>query len=87
VIGLRTFRNIVTAALVIATPVATSMAATRPNVAVPTAAAASSSAAQYDDGNSMAGAWLPIGIIVATILVGIWIASKDSSGHGDLSRG
>jgi hypothetical protein len=35
----------------------------------------------------MAGAWLPIGIIVATILVGIWIASKDSSGHGDLSRG
>jgi hypothetical protein len=35
----------------------------------------------------MAGAWLPIGIVVATILVGIWIASKDSSGHGDLSRG
>jgi hypothetical protein len=45
-------------------------------------------AAQYDDGhNAWAGAWLPLGIIVATILVGIWIATQDSKGHGDLSFG
>jgi hypothetical protein len=62
-------------------------AAVRPNVAVPTAAAASSSAAQYGDENTMAGAWIPLGIIVATLLVGIWIVSENGNGHSNLSRG
>lgn len=88
-IGLRTLRNIVAGTLIVVTPATASMAAAvRPNVAVPTAAAASSSAAQYGNSNAMAGAWVPIGIIIATLLVGIWIVSDDGhNGHGNLSRG
>lgn len=85
---LRTLRNIVAGALIVATPATASMAAAaRPNVAVPTAAAASSSAQYGTDDSGFAGAWIPIGIIVATLLVGIWIVSDDHDGHGDLSRG
>jgi hypothetical protein len=80
-------RNGAAGAIIAALPIATSSAAVRPNAAVPTASS-TAVAAQYDNGNSaFAGAWLPIGIIVATILVGIWIASKDDHGHGDLSFG
>jgi hypothetical protein len=81
-------RNGAAGALIAAVPIATSNAAVRPNAAVP-AAGSTAVAAQadnyYHNNNQMA--WLPIGIIVATILVGIWIASKDSHGHGDLSFG
>lgn len=73
--------------IIAALPITTSAAAVRPNAAVPTAGSASV-AAQYDNGNSpWAGAWIPLGIIVATLLVGIYIATKDSHGHGDLSFG
>jgi hypothetical protein len=83
----KTIRNGAAGAIIAALPIATSNAAVRPNAAVPTASS-TAVAAQYDQGNSaFAGAWLPIGIIVATILVGILIASKDSHGHGDLSFG
>jgi len=81
-------RNGAAGAIIAALPIATSSAAVRPNAAVP-AAGSTAVAAQADNysNNPMAGAWIPIGIIVATILVGIWIASKDSKGHGDLSFG
>jgi len=81
-------RNGAAGAIIAALPISTSVAAVRPNAAVP-AAGSTAVASQYNDNDrgAFAGAWLPIGIIVATVLVGIWIASKDSSGHGDLSFG
>lgn len=81
-------RNGVAGAVLVALPVSASVAAVRPNAAVPTASS-TALAAQYDNGNSTwAGAWIPLGIIVATLLVGIWIVSQDDHhGHGDLSFG
>ena len=81
-------RNGAAGVIIAALPIATSNAAVRPNAAVP-AAGSTAVAAQYDNGNgALAGAWVPLGIIVATILVGIWIASKDGHhGHGNLSFG
>jgi hypothetical protein len=84
----RIIRNGAAAAIIAALPIATSTAAVRPNAAVPTASSTAVTA-QYDNGNSAwAGAWVPLGIIVATILVGIWIVSEDNHhGHGNLSFG
>lgn len=81
-------RNGAAGAIIAALPISTSVAAVRPNAAVP-AASSTAVAAQYDNGNAAwAGAWVPLGIIVATLLVGIWIASQDDHhGHGDLSFG
>jgi len=82
-------RNGAAGLVLAALPISTSVAAVRPNAAVP-AASSTAVASQYGNGNSAwAGAWVPLWIIVATLLVGIWIASKSDNdhGHGDLSFG
>jgi hypothetical protein len=81
-------RNGAAGAIIAALPIATSNAAVRPNAAVPTAGS-TAVAAQYDNGNSAwAGAWVQLGIFVATILFGIWIVSEDNHhGHSNLSFG
>ena len=81
-------RNGAAGAIIAAMPISSSYAATRPNAAVPTAGS-SAVAAQYENGNDFwAGAWLPLGIILATIIVGVIIASKNGHhGHGNLSFG
>lgn len=79
-------RNGVAGAIIAAVPITSSVAAVRPNAAVPTASS-TAVAAQYDGNSTWDGAWIPLGIIVATILVGIWIVSDDHDGHGDLSFG
>jgi H+/gluconate symporter-like permease len=82
-------RNGAAGAIIAALPISASVAAVRPNAAVPTAGStAVASAAQYENGADIwAGAWIPLGIIVATAVVGIILATKDDNGHGNLSFG
>jgi hypothetical protein len=69
-------------------PISASVAAVRPNAAVPTAGS-TAVAAQYENGGNMwAGAWIPLGIIIATAVVAVILASEDGhNGHGNLSFG
>lgn len=79
-------RNAVAGTLIAAMPVTASFAAVRPSAAIP-ATSAVSAAQNYDDNDRGAVAWLPIGIIVATLLLAIYIAANnDSKGRGNLSR-
>jgi hypothetical protein len=83
---LKLIRNGVAGALITAMPITSTVAAVRPNAAVPTAGSVGISA----QGESAASVpWLPIGIIVATLTLGIYIAATKSKGHatGALSRG
>lgn len=78
-------RNAVAGILIAAMPVTATVAAVRPGAAIPAASAVS--AAQNDDRYAQPMPWLPIGIIVATIVLAIYIAStKRSEGRGNLSR-
>lgn len=80
-------RNGAAGAIIAAMPITSSVAAVRPNAAVPTAGS-TAIAAQYEPGQSaFAGAWIPLGIIVATVVVGIWLAAEDDDSEGDLSLG
>ena len=84
--ALKFIRNGVAGVLVAAMPVTSTVAAVRPNAAVPTAG----STALTAQGQSAASVpWLPIGIIIATLTLGIYIASTKGKGHGHgtLSRG
>ena len=83
---MKLIRNGVAGALIAAMPITSTVAAVRPNAAVPTAGSAGISA----QGESAASIpWLPIGIIIATLTLGSYIASTKGNGKasGALSRG
>lgn len=80
-------RNGVAAIMIAAVPVSSSFAATRPGTAVPTAGS-SAVGAQYDDSGKFINAWPAIAIVIASILLAIWLASKGNSNKdGNFSRG
>jgi len=84
--ALKIIRNGVAGILVAAMPVTSTVAAVRPNAAVPTAG----STALTAQGQSAASVpWLPIGNVSADLTLGIYIASTKGNGHGHgtLSRG
>ena len=79
-------RNGVAAALIAVLPVSTSVAATRPNAAVP--AAGSTAVAAQDDYNGTGVAWPALAVIALTLAVALWIIlDDDEEGEGDLSPG
>jgi hypothetical protein len=80
-------RNSVAGALIAVMPVSGTFAAVRPNSAVPTAG--STAIAAQGESSAAALPWLPIGIIVATLTLGLYIAASKSGGKasGALSRG
>lgn len=84
--ALKLIRNGVAGALIAAMPITSTVAAVRPNAAVPTAGSVGI-AAQGESAASVP--WLPIGIIIATLTLGIYIASTKGKGEasGALSRG
>jgi len=80
------FRNVIAGALIVMTPVSATYASVRPTAAIP-AAAASSVAQDPPAYGARSMPWLPVGIIVATLVLAIYLASsKDHSGHGNVSR-
>ena len=80
-------RNSVAGALIAAMPVSTTVAAVRPNAAVPTAGS-TAVAAQSGDEAGYGVAWAALAVIAATIIVAIWIAvDDDSDGEGAISAG
>jgi hypothetical protein len=80
-------RNGVAGALIAAMPVSTTAAAVRPNAAVPTAGSTAVTAQGVEEG-AVVFPWLPIGIIVLTIALALYIAAdKNGDGSGSLSRG
>lgn len=83
------FRNAVAGALITLTPVTATIAAVRPNAAVPVATSAVTAAqVQEDDRGISQFPWLPIGIIVAAIALGIYFGVSDNKdGQGNISRG
>ncbi len=84
--ALKLIRNGVAGALIAAMPITSTVAAVRPNAAVPTAGSTAISA-QGESAGSLP--WIPIGIIVAALTLGIYIASTKGNGKasGALSRG
>ena len=78
-------RNGVAGIMIAAVPVSTSFAATRPNAAVPAAGSSAVTAQDYDDNRV---AWLPIAIIIGTILLAIYLLTKgDGDDDGNFSQG
>ena len=79
-------RNGVAGALIAAMPITGTVAAVRPSVAVPTEGSTAVAAQDYGEHGGIA--WLPLGIIIATVILAIYIAAdKPGRGHGSLSRG
>lgn len=83
--ALKFIRNGVAGALIAAMPITSTVAAVRPNAAVPTAGSTAVTAQGQSATNI---AWLPFGIIIATLSLGLYIASTKGKGHasGALSR-
>jgi hypothetical protein len=72
--------------LIAAMPITGTVAAVRPSVAVPTAGSTAVAAQDYGRGEGVA--WLPLGIIIATVILALYIAAdKPGRGRGNLSRG
>jgi hypothetical protein len=83
----KTVRNGVAGALIAAMPVSTTVAAVRPSAAVPTAGSTAVTAQGVEEGVA-AFPWLPIGIVIATLVLAIVVATKKGgNGSGSLSRG
>ena len=84
--ALKLIRNGVAGALIATMPITSTVAAVRPNAAVPTAG---STAISAQSESAVVVPWLPIGIIVATLTLGIYVAASKSNGgaSGALSRG
>ena len=82
-------RNGVAGALIACMPVTATLAATRPNAAVPMAGSAATTAAQYDDGSQGGGiSWIALAAIGLAVGVAIFlILDKDDKGEGSLSQG
>ena len=83
----KVFRNSVAGALIAAMPISASVAAVRPNAAVPTAGTTAVTA-QVDDDAGPGVAWAALAVIALTVIVAIWIAvDDDSDGEGAISFG
>ena len=83
----KVLRNSVAGALIAAMPISASVAAVRPNAAVPTAGSTAVTA-QYDDDRGPGVAWAALAVIALTVIVAIWIAvDDDSDGEGSISFG
>ena len=82
-------RNGVAGALIACMPVTATLAATRPNAAVPMAGSAATTAAQYDDSAQGGGiSWIALAAIGLAVGVAIFlILDKDDKGSGSLSQG
>lgn len=85
----KVIRNSVAGALIAAMPVSTTVAAVRPNAAVPTAGATAVTAAQYDDdAGAMGVSWAALAVIAITIAVAIYfLVDDDPDGEGSISPG
>ena len=83
------FRNSIAGAIIAAMPVSATVAAVRPNAAVPTAGATAVTAAQYDDRDGAMGvSWAALAVIAITIAVAIYFAvDDDGDGEGQISFG
>ena len=83
----KVFRNALAGAVIAAVPVSTTVAAVRPNAAVPTAGATAVTAqGEYESGFGVS--WAAVAVIALTLIVAIWIAvDDDGDGEGSLSRG
>lgn len=83
----KVIRNSVAGALIAAMPVTTTVAAVRPNAAVPTAGATAVTA-QVGEEAGFGVAWAALAVVALTIIVAIWIAvDDDPDGEGSLSVG
>lgn len=83
----KVIRNGVAGALIAAVPVSTTVAAVRPNAAVPTAGS-TAVIAQDGDEAGYGISWAALAVIALTIIVAIWIAvDDDDDGEGALSIG
>lgn len=84
----KVIRNSVAGVLIAAMPVATTVAAVRPNAAVPTAGSTAVTAQYQDDDGGFGVAWAALAVIALTIIVAIWIAvDDDDEGEGSISFG
>ena len=85
----RIVRNSVAGALIAATPIATTVAAVRPNAAVPAAGSTAVTAQAYqDDDDGFAVPWLAVGVVGVALAVMLWIAiDDDGDGEGSISKG
>jgi hypothetical protein len=80
-------RGGVAAALIASVPVSATVAATRPNAAVPMAGAQAVTS-QYDASGNAGMPWLPLAAIgVALVVAIIIVAGSNGGGNGALSRG
>ena len=83
----KVIRNSVAGVLIAAMPVSTTVAAVRPNAAVP-AAGSTAVVAQSDDDGAMGVSWAALAVIALTVIVAIWIAvDDDEDGQGSISFG
>lgn len=80
-------RNAVAGALIAAVPVTSTVAATRPNAAVPMASS-TAVVGQYDDGQGSGVPWLALAAIGLALGVALFlIIDKNDKGEGSLSQG
>jgi hypothetical protein len=80
-------RNGVAGALIACLPVTASLAATRPNAAVPMASS-TAVAAQYEDGHQGGISWVALAAIGLALGVALFlILDKDNKGEGSVSQG
>lgn len=80
-------RNGVAGVLIAAVPVTSSIAATRPGAAVPTAASTAVVAAQDNRSNFTNVPIAPLVVILVALGLGIYLAvDKDDDGEGSVSR-
>lgn len=80
-------RNGVAGALIACIPVTASLAATRPNAAVPMASS-TAVAAQYDDSRQGGISWVALAAIGLALGVALFlILDKNGNGEGSLSQG
>lgn len=80
-------RNALAGTLIACVPMTATVAATRPNAAVPMASSAAV-AGQYDNEGAAGVPWLPLVAIGIAVAVALFIIiDKDGHGHGAISRG
>jgi hypothetical protein len=80
-------RNAVAGTLIACVPLSATVAATRPNAAVPMAGSQAVTS-QYDASGNASMPWLPLAAIGLALIVAIVIvAGHNGKGNGSLSRG
>ena len=81
-------RNGVAGALIACVPVTATVAATRPNAAVPMAGSAATTAAQYENDDQGGISWVALAAIGLAVGVAIFLLlDDDDDGEGALSPG